>query len=518
MATTATQTKTTITDMRIKLKQWARLRLYLCCAADDGLMSETETLTRKLNLTEEPSVGRSRRASSKRENSEHTSPLPDAVIEMTLRILLKRGDMLSVRRAMLVCKQWARVAQSILTRKPRMPELPDEILIKIFSAVRFSRSQDPAADLASSLRTCKQWYRVGMPLLYQNFVMDVNYRTASNAGPAYAPQEMLPRDFNSRYTFVPSARFYDTATKLWSQPWTDTGIGVWIHSLSVEIHFEDTYKPKYQQSIADVIKELPNIRTFSVRAAPLKGNNYIGKARLTDLIANMPSKIVNFELDLQSRDTSYDSTNREQGYSCKALGKLLPQLSTLRLRLAVMCREFLGEISKPGDDRRRTCPNLKALSISLYSQDFMAMARCCTPVNWSQLVPLHQNLVFELEARIQDGTTFPNLKACSIISLHDDMSAQMAFPRRIICKNFQADTRTWTKRAFFPCAVAFGEPWYIRTDADGDDAETVMPSFGNWDYWSFPGKLRHGKETDALFEGDAWWTEDPFGARFPPKV
>jgi SP family general alpha glucoside:H+ symporter-like MFS transporter len=71
-------------------------------------------------------------------------------------------------------------------------------------------------------------------MLYQNFVIDVNYRAASS---------------RLCYDFIPSARFFDAATKLWSQPWTDTGIGFWIHSLSIEIHFDDPEQAPRQQSI-----------------------------------------------------------------------------------------------------------------------------------------------------------------------------------------------------------------------------------------------------------------------------
>jgi hypothetical protein len=405
----------------------------------------------------------------------------------------------------------------MLPRKPKFVDVPDEILLEIFSAIRFTVSKDPVSDLASSIRTCRKWYRVGMPLLYQNFVMDVNYCAAPTVGLALYPWESILVS-KARYEFIPSARFYDTATKLWSQPWTDTGIGYWINSLSVEIHFAETGRRKHRQSITDVISQLPNIRTFSIRAAPLRQNNMILKAKLTDLICNMPSKIVNFELDLQSRDTSDGSTSRQGNHFCKALSKLVPQLCTLRVRLATMCMDFLTEFSGLEEGTTGICPNLKAMSISLYTREFDLMEQCCSYSPAGQLQPPSVKLIDALQARIQDGATFPNLKMCSLICLRNDMAAPMTVPQRVICKNYNPNTRTWMKRAYFPRAEGFAQPWYVRTDPDGDEAETVMQGSRDWEHWNLPGKMRHGKEMDALLEGEAVWTEDAFGARYPPNV
>jgi hypothetical protein len=446
---------------------------------------------------------------------------PDAVVESVLRALKDDGDMSTLLRAMRVSKQFARIGSSMLPTRPKAPSLPDEILLEIFSAVRFnSSSADPASDLASSLRVCQQWYRVGMPFLYQNFVMDVNYKIALATDQSSYSWSYFPAA-RDRYDFIPSARFYDTATKLWSQPWTDSGIGAWIYSLSVEMHFwESAINQPNKHSITAIIILLPNIRTFSVRAAPLRQQNYIQRAKFMDLIVNMPSQIVNFELDLQSRDSGFEESTVKGCGLCSALAKLLPQLQTLRLRLSVMCTNLLTELATTREPVS-LCPDLRVLSISLYTREFDMSKSCCERLI-NQVNPLSPSILFinALQKRIDERTLFPNLRKCSLVCLRTDMAPPNTMQERIICKNWNAKMRTWSMQKYFPCAEAFNQPWYVRTDVDGVEVDSPITGLTDMDFsiYRIPEnlKIKHSKTTDLLFEGEAGWVEDAFGARYPP--
>ncbi|KIW00310.1 uncharacterized protein PV09_08197 [Verruconis gallopava] len=442
---------------------------------------------------------------------EISSPLPAPIIQLIFEALISEGDELSVRNSRLVCKEFDRIACSLFHTGSSISSLPDEILLGIFVAVRFnSSSKDPMSDLASSLRVSKQWYRVGMTVLYRHFVIDVNYQTA-------LIQEDADFSSISRYNFIPSARFFDTTTKLWSQPWTTDGIGSWIHSLSIEIHFEDTERARHMQSITDVIRALPNIRTFSVRAAPLRQHSEIVRHKLSDILLSIPSSVVNFELDLQGRDDQFDPHLRQNTHFCETVGRILPQLRTLRLRLSTLCDSFLLPISRVEEK----CPGLKALSITLYTRQFTQLYQCCSDRQWIPPATPATDFVDSLQSRIQNGGIFPNLKACSLICLRHDCSAPNTKSQRVICKTFEPRMKTWSKRAYFPIG-GFRQPEYIQTDADGDDLETVMQGMENrtYGFYDLPKErmLTHCKETDVLLESAAAWTEDAFGARYPPNV
>ena len=499
----------------------SRFRRYLCVGEDDDVKDSSTSVTRL------PGFRRSFRHKTKAPSTSdmkqqivYRAPLPDAIIENIFQILLQMQDMPTFSKALLVSSQFARIGSALLSPRPKHIPLPDEILLSIFTFVRFNkRSPDPVSDLASSLRVCKQWNRVGMPLLYKNFVMDVNYRPAlatiqSSYSSTYFP---VARD---RYAFIPSLRFYDTASKLWAQPWKGEGLGSWIYSFSLEIHFwEEDVRTMHQHSITEILGELPNLRTLSVRAAPLRQNNQLQRAKFTDLIVNMPTRIENFELDLQGRDTAHDVPSTKDQQLCGALAAILPRLRTLRLRLASMCALFLDELDKAEEK----CPNLRALSISAYTNECKFAMHCCGPGEWDRPPPAVR-LMDTLQQRITSRSIFPNLKSCSLVCARNDMATYPEHSMRIISQTFTAGLRTWAKRAYFPRSQGFAPPFYVRTDGGGDESESVMRGYSEDDFAVYMNffaenvRLKHGPETDALFEGAAVWTEDAFGARYPPSV
>lgn len=451
-------------------------------------------------------------------------PLPDMIIWIVFKMLQQDADDLrSYKSALCVNKQFARIGSSLLRPQGKCPSLPDELLVEIFSAVRFNLSStDAAADLASSLRVCRQWYRAGMPLLYKHFVIDCNYRLAFGAGEGGADAYYWPMS-NDQYDFVPSARFYDATTRLWAQPWTIVGLGSWICSLSIAIHFaEEQVNREHEQSIQKMVRRLPNLHTLSLRAAPLRQNACIQNEGFVAMIERVPERIRNFELNLQTRDPLLDSTSVSYKQLCQALAKLVPQLQSLRLRLSSMCALFLQDLIR-NEHGVRVWPNLRSLSISLYNRDFGPQTRCCNSANFNVFSSRPNFFMDSLQGFLTDAKLFPDLKACSLISLRNDMAAAGTMTKRIICKNFNPQLRTWSKRAYYPYFKSFSQPFYFRTDEDGDENELCMRGWNDRDFaynsmpHSFPNKLTHSRATDELLEGAAAWTEDAVGARYPPK-
>jgi hypothetical protein len=62
----------------------------------------------------------------------------------------------------------------------------------------------------------------------------------------------------------------------------------------------------------------------------------------------------------------------------------------------------------------------------------------------------------------------------------------------------------------------------VRTDENGDESEMVIAGLRDEDWGTYnileDLRIKHNKASDQLFEGDACWMEDAFGARHPPTI
>lgn len=320
-------------------------------------------------------------------SADSSAQFRDEVVEALLNGLMNTSLPSMVLNCMLVCKQWARIGKGVLQHANRISQLPEEILMDIFERIKFSSrgtQESTTADIAGCARTCQQWRRIGSPLLYQHFVLNVNYDYTSDT---------------KEYKFHPPFKLW------WWQPFQIPTVATWMESLTIELHFNEAGPTDRRITLIGFITSLPSLKTLSIRAAPLMQQHYISRAQLALIVAAVPPTVTNFELDTKGRDAS-NSLVRKDYLLCEALNKLLPQLCHLRLRMGVMCPLFITATGVTGDTKYL---NLESCTIFLLTRDLYRPAACCRPHQWSLENRPDDKLFFRLSEKIE-SKCFPSLE------------------------------------------------------------------------------------------------------------
>jgi hypothetical protein len=279
----------------------------------------------------------------------------------------------------------------------RISQLPEEILLSIFELVITSPKGTPESltnDLASCAETCQQWHRIASPLLYQHFVLNLNYDGPSD------------RDY---FNFRPPCDLW------WWTPSEIPQVASWIQSLTIELHFAEAGTNRRGLPIINVLSLLPNLTTLSVRAAPLEYQHYLSKHQLQSVVDALPSTITNFELDTKGRDTASWNSSRSNQPLCAAISSKLSQFRHLRLRMGVMCPLLFESLSGWDDKvvhpkhRRVQMPNLETAIFFLLGRDFSKPRLCCRDYQWSLEQSRDQKLLSRLQETVAAGC-FPNAR------------------------------------------------------------------------------------------------------------
>ncbi|KAE9985764.1 hypothetical protein EG327_004585 [Venturia inaequalis] len=421
-------------------------------------------------------------------NSAGTSTqLRDEVVKTVLQGLLKVTSPSLVLNCTLVCKQWARVGKGVLQQANRFRRLPEEILVEIFERIKFSSGgtqEAITADIASCARTCQQWKRIASPLLYEHFVLNVNYHYTAT----------------KEYKFDPPFKLW------WWQPFQiPTVASTWMHTLTVELHFNEAGAADRRITLIGFITSLPSLTTLSIRAAPLMQQHYISRAQLALIIDAIPPTVTNFELDTKGRDAS-SSLVRKDYLLCEALNKLLPQLRHLRLRMGIMCPLFITTSGTTADTKY---PNLKSCTIFLLTRDLCRPAACCRPHQWSLENRPNDKLIARLSEKI-DARCFPKLKR--MIWAHPERITHAAGPvygqgsldGSVEVKRWSDATRLWAIEKFDIMETLSVESRYSFSRRNGPPADKARAGVNSL-------------EAEEWIEGDAAWLSSANGARRPPK-
>jgi hypothetical protein len=408
----------------------------------------------------------------------------DQAVEALLDSLMATVSPSVVLNCMLVCRQWSRVGKGVLQQANRFSQLPEEILVDIFERVRFistGTQESITADIASCARTCQQWRRIASPLLYQHFVLNVNYDYTSDT---------------KEYKFHPPFKLW------WWQPFQIPTVATWMQTLTIELHFNEAGPADRRITLIGFITSLPNLTTLSIRAAPLQQQHYIARAQLALIVAAVPSTVTNFELDTKGRDVS-SNLSRQDYRLCEALNRLLPQLHHLRLRMGVMCPLFITATGVTGDLKY---PNLEICTIFLLTRDLCRPAACCRPHQWSLENRPDDKLLGRLSEKIASNC-FPSLKRCTWV--HLDRETALVWPNygpnygSIEVKRWSDESRVWNI-----------EKVDIRNSsyADGGFMFYRQVLFKPSDTFA---TSVNSLQAEQWVEGDAAWVSDANGARRP---
>lgn len=375
----------------------------------------------------------------------------------------------------------------VLQQANRIRELPEEILMDIFERIKFSSrgtQESITADIASCARTCQQWKRIASPLLYQHFVLNVNYHYTAT----------------KEYKFDPPFKLW------WWQPFQIPTMATWMQTLTVELHFNEAGPADRRITLIGFITSLPSLTTLSIRAAPLMQQHYISRAQLALIIDAIPPTVTNFELDTKGRDAS-SSLVRKDYMLCEALNKLLPQLCHLRLRMGVMCPLFITATGATADTKYL---NLETCTIFLLTRDLCRPAACCRPHQWSLENRPDDKLISRLSEKL-DASCFPNLRR--MIWAHPERVTHIAGPvyghssldSSVEVKRWSDATRGWAVEKFDIMETTSVESRYcFGRQRESSLAQANRAKAGV-----------NSVEVEDWVEGDAAWTSGANGARRP---
>jgi hypothetical protein len=408
----------------------------------------------------------------------------DEAVEALLEGLMATTSSSVVLNCMLVCKQWSRVGKEVLQQANYFSQLPEEILVDIFERIKFSSTgtqESITSDIASCARTCQQWRRIASPLLYQHFVLNVNYDYTSDT---------------KEYKFHPPFKLW------WWQPFQIPTVATWMETLTIELHFNEAGPADRRITLIGFITSLPSLTTLSIRAAPLQQQHYLSRAQLALIIDAVPPTVTSFELDTKGRDASSNLV-RQDYRLCESLNRLLPQLHHLRLRMGVMCPLFITSTVSTGDAQY---PNLETATIFLLTRDMCRPAACCRPHQWSLENRPDDKLLSRLPEKIDSGC-FPNLKRCTFIRQDHDGFVMWPNFGPVVVKRWSDENRVWNI-----------EKMDILYSSAGTLPSESGFVFGRRNEIGLAERSKAGVNSlmaEEWFEGDTAWVSDANGARRP---
>ncbi|KAF2424921.1 hypothetical protein EJ08DRAFT_408273 [Tothia fuscella] len=447
--------------------------------------------------------------------------IPDQMLQDILQRVHDTSTSQALLNCVLVNRKWSRIGLPLLNQSCRIAGLPEELLLEIMLNVRdmpdtaskdnsvSSPSESTISALAQCVKTCRQWAKIAQPLLYEDIILDVNYR------PIFPDHDLAVG------VRAPSFYEYQAAPLICKRFSNLTTTACWIQSISVELHFMDRTPALPTINIAYNFKHMPNLKTFSIRAAPLSTNNVISRAQIAKVVMALPCTVTALEIDMMGRDTGFESQSSRPNL-CEAIGSRVVHLRHLRLRVSNICPRLLSHLPDavpmlgipltPCQEPQM----LEMVVVRLFHRDLNSSGQvCCTDYQnttpQTDTLALFQNMVA--------GGTFPKLKHC----VTSDMGMQSTpiqplyqrpdtQPQPIVrVKVYNTKTRNWTLKTY---TVTYQSERGLVYSQLGTEASSYM---GSWTSEEKVPCLKSGQDTVTWMEEGAAWRQLGSGARMPSQ-
>jgi hypothetical protein len=230
-------------------------------------------------------------------------------------------------------------SRSPFLKPTRIQDLPEELIETILSLIRVSTS---LTDFWASCKTCRQWRRIGLAIHGRlDFAVSTIVESTTRRGDLQS--EDLREDIHlaSNLTLnIPSLLFMNS-----------------LRSLTVHVlhtRFAGPFSPVTDQdffdTLADVLETTTKLMTFSLKI-PDDGWDYsihdipaIASSRLALVVRALPPSVIDLEIDTAGVDLQLSggkSNGHDETHLCVQIGKILPRLRFLRLRLGHVCEDLL---------------------------------------------------------------------------------------------------------------------------------------------------------------------------------
>lgn len=201
--------------------------------------------------------------------------------------------------------------------KPRIAilDFPDELMRAVFGCVlRTSRSS-----LATCLRVCKMWKKLGMVILRRDIYLD-------------NPMSLIPL-FNAVHG---AGRPYNYLTRSFS-----------LNIHYIRVGFENSFIRQSEQWLymcGKVIKCLSSLKFLSLRCSRMR------RADVCNILGDIPPTLTSLELDFGEDNDTYSQIYAEHcsdvDHFCPLLAKLVPQLSHFRICCISLCDQMVPSVEE----------------------------------------------------------------------------------------------------------------------------------------------------------------------------
>lgn len=230
------------------------------------------------------------------------------------------------------------------TREKHILELPEELTEMLLLQVKIA---GPSKDFWNCLKTCRDWHRIGLGI-HGELDHTVATIVESYQRRPGQPQEHVDSNFDHRTDFDlggPSPLYISELRSL----------TVHVRHARIAAPFAPIPGRDLFESISDMFQGMRKLTTFSLKFAcdgwdfPHGDVPAIPQSKLARLVANLPSTVVNLEIDTAGVDVppGADLVASDERHLCFQLGKAIGRLRHLRLRLGHVCGHILHAEQNP---------------------------------------------------------------------------------------------------------------------------------------------------------------------------
>lgn len=393
------------------------------------------------------------------------------------------------------------------SRETSLSGLPEEILLDILLYIRHISDQ---SSFASCLLCCRRWYRICQPLLYRDVVLFSGSKNPeTNDEYARKDRARLGVRVDSFTTAAPSnvqlIRSITIRTASCNIDWPK-----W-RPLKI-LDRRRSERNHWYPSLLRTVPLLQNLTSFSLKIGDNSARVYwTPQGKVTDILDVLPLSVVNLEVDTMGADFATAGPSSSPSHICAALGRLLPRLRNVRLRLRFLCEDMFDLLDGQREGDEEDSPEANDITSDLRSAAILFTPRLGTVGSQSSLLqtrlcgtferPQHGEVFDLMSRRCKDlcaSGKFPHLQTFKLVDrthgAADGMGYEVYDPI-----NDEEQLVTWVT-----CAAGIAEDALEGVELEGGPAPPGSRSFERWQ-----------RKLANLAEGNAAWFDTSWQSRLP---
>lgn len=226
-----------------------------------------------------------------------------------------------------------------------MERLPEEIILEILRFVRCSADQDT---LSSCMLCCRRFYRICLPMLYTDVVLQAGTTWAYLAE---SEMKRIREKFAHRVTSFSSSGLQqaDLITSLTMRTAScNFDWPKWRPWMLLERRKSE--REQWLPTLCRVLPQLKALTTFSFKVGDAEQRVFwTPQSRVADILDVLPASVINLEIDSMGADFVTTGPSNTPSHICKSLSRIVPRLRMLRIRLRFLCSSMFDSVAEDND-------------------------------------------------------------------------------------------------------------------------------------------------------------------------